>query len=98
MAKTHNPKKGMTVWTPDICADFGPVHYGDTVQWQNAPSGCIIDQSGPIWPFKPGPPLTFPLPVATVVTINVKPPATQTYPFSVSCCQNEAIKYVTVSG
>jgi hypothetical protein len=67
------------------------------VKWQNVPAaGCEIDQSGPFWPFSPGPPLhliantPIQTPDATVIAGSGQ------WPFEVKCCANEAVKTVTV--
>jgi hypothetical protein len=76
-----------------ICSDFS-AHPGDTIVWQHVPSGgCTISQSGPTWPFNPGPPLH--LPAKMVITIKIGLPPGK-YPFNVSCCPSEVIKTVTI--
>jgi hypothetical protein len=102
MSKTHDPKKSKsatTLRTPKICDSNWPGNYNDPVQWQDVPAaGCTISPDGTnIFPFSPNP-VKYPLDPGVTPTIAVKPPTTQSYSYSVSCCANEATKNVVVTG
>jgi len=79
---------------PGMCDSF-TTPTGSFVVWQNVPpGGCVIEQSGPVWPFNPGPPLqVYSGPGNPVITVTA---GAGKWPFEVKCCDNNMPKNVTV--
>ena len=80
--------------TPGMCEPFTATT-GSVVVWQNIPpGGCVLEQSGPVWPFHPGPPLQlYSGPSNPVVTVTAP---SGKWPFEAKCCSSEMLKTVTV--
>jgi hypothetical protein len=96
MAKTHTKKRSEVDLSVNICSDITGTT-GDVVYWTGVPStGCSVTKGNTEWPFGDNPsPINNPATTHPKITVN--PPATTAYQIVVSCCANEAIKYVHVN-
>jgi len=97
-----------TIRTPALCALNFDADKGDSVEWKNATTNCIVSQNGTDpFPFSSSNPdegvsnninPSPPTPVPTVIVIADGTSAGKAYNYQISCCsQQNPVHTVTVT-